>query len=174
MTVTVGADIFTSDRLSTGAFTDSAGSVPATSTTSQLGPIFNASWQFRVAATGLRELTFFVADRYRTRYSLDRVSIDGSSGDYLDSGVHTLIPIAHASDVLADGFFRYQTGLSSDNSIATAGERAGGVTLGLSQRLGADFVLMPFVRGQIGTLESAGVTVPAHGLSGGVSLTERF
>jgi hypothetical protein len=60
-----------------------------------------------------------------------------------------------------------QTGLSIDNSFATAGITAGTVTLGLAQDFGA-YRLEPFVRGGYGKLDMGNHNPTAATLGGGV------
>lgn len=147
--------------------------------TTQLGPVFTADWQLRLARGGFRELTFYAVDRYRTNYrigtsDLQDEPVDQSSGNYLDAGVRSVIAAGVSTGVLAQANFRHQTGLDADNTIATAGIVSGALTLGVVRDIGRGYSVQPFVRGQLGRISSAGEASTAVGYSGGVMLGVRF
>jgi hypothetical protein len=68
---------------------------------------------------------------------------------------------------------RYHTGLTVDNSVATAAIASGGGTLGLAWGVGAT-TLTPYVRAQAGAIDTGGFMTPILGLSGGITLGTRF
>lgn len=164
MTVGLSGDFYTEDELVQGT----------TPMATQLGPIFTFDWQFRVAAPRFRELTFYAVDRYRTKYEREDASIPRSSGNYLDAGVRAVLPLGRRTSFLTGLGFRHQTGLDSDDTISAASLVSGGLTLGLRQDLGGGYALEPFVRGQIGEMESAGRSADATAIGGGVTLGLRF
>lgn len=152
---------------------------PGTSLTAQLGPVLTADWQFRLAAGGLRELTLYAVDRYRTKYStgssvIGNEPVAESSGNYLDAGIRSIIGMGQATGILAAGNFRHQTGLKSDNTLATAGVVSGTLTLGMIRDLGSGYTVQPFVRGQVGRINTAGEASSAIGFCGGVTVGLRF
>jgi hypothetical protein len=173
MTLGLSADIYsTSDEISDPAAGGAA-------ITTKLGPVFSADWQLRLTAPRFRELTVYAVDRYRTRYSSGLASIgsgpvDESSGNYLDLGTRGIIAAGRGTGVLAAINFRHQTGLKSDDTIATAAMVSGGVTLGLVRDLGRGYSVQPFIRGQLGTIKSVDQSSTATGLGGGVALGRRF
>jgi hypothetical protein len=157
----VTADFFTRDHI---------GGEQADMPSRRLGPIFAARWQFRAAPPpGLRELTFYATDRYRTRFREGDTPVPGSDGNYFDAGVRAVWSApGHMGVVTALGA-RHQTGLNIDNAFTTAGFAGGGATLGLDVRSGG-LTFGPFVRGQLGQLDVGGIKTRATGLAVGVSL----
>ncbi|HEU4631450.1 MAG TPA: hypothetical protein VFS08_16980 [Gemmatimonadaceae bacterium] len=167
MTLSVAADLFTGDELRDGGGTDVL--VAAT----RLGPVYTASWQLRLGTRRFRELTLYATDRYRTRYEQDGAPVAGSDGNYLDAGLRAVRPLGGRTDLLAGLQLRHQTGLDVDESLATAGAVAGGVTLGLSRTVGR-LLVQPYVRAQLGRLEAGGERVSTSGFGGGIALGGRF
>lgn len=166
MTFTVSADMFTRDELTTGG-----GDVPIAAV--RLGPVYGADWKLQVGTTSFRELALYVSDRYRTSYELDGAKVDGSSGNYLEAGVRSVRPIGRATDLLAGAQFRHHTGLDVDRTLATAAVAAGSVTVGLSRVLGI-LIVQPYMRAQVGTLDTGGDQVSLTGLGGGIAVGARF
>jgi hypothetical protein len=171
MTLGLSADVYpTADRVT-------AANLGNGFITTQLGPVLTADWQLRLAKNGFRELTLYAVDRYRTNYqvgssALPEETVDQSSGNYLE--IRSIISAGRSTGVLASLNFRHQTGLDADNTIATAGIVGGALTLGLVRDLGGAYTLQPFVRGQIGSISSAGVSTTGVGYAGGVTLGLRF
>ena len=166
MTLSVAADLFTGDELRDGR---GAAVIAAT----QLGPVYTASWQLRVGTRHFRELTLHATDRYRTRYEQGGARVAGSDGNYLDAGLRAVRSLGGRTDLLAGLNVRHQTGLEVDESLATAGAVAGGVTLGLSRALGG-LLVQPYVRAQLGRLDTGGQRVSTTGFGGGIGLGGRF
>jgi hypothetical protein len=165
MTFGLSADIFTEDKLIEDA---------ASSASTQLGPIYTAEWQLRVASRSFRELTFYAIDRYRSKYKRDGATVPKSDGNYVDAGVRSIIAVGAKTGVLAAANVRHHTGLKSDNTLATAALASGGLTLGLSRDLGSGYLLQPFARGQIGRVKTGVHESNATGVGAGVTLTRRF
>ena len=162
MTFGVTGNVYQHDELTTK---DSSGAKYTAKV--HLGPSFQVTWQWRLATPGFRELSLYAVDRYRTKYDEGGPSIAGTSGNYLDAGIRAALPLGESTSwTLALGFVD-QTGLSIDNSFATAGITAGTVTLGLARDFGA-YRLEPFVRGGYGKLDMGSHYPTAASLGGGV------
>ncbi len=149
------------------------------SITTQLGPVLTLDWQLRLAAARFRELTLYAVDRYRTTYGTGTsggptVAVSQSSGNYLDAGIRGVLPAGPATGILAALNFRHQTGLDTDETIATAGMVSGALTVGLIRSVGSGYTIQPFVRGQIGRIEVTDNATSATGLAGGVTVGLRF
>ena len=168
MTVALSTDVFGDEDLVL-ATNGSDGTV-----TTRLGPIFTVDWQLRVATPRLRELTFYVVDRYRTQYERGGRAVEGSSGNYLDAGVRTVFPLSPSTGLLSAVNLRHQTGLKSDSTLATAATASAGLTLGLQRSLGSGFELQPFVRADYGRIKSADASASVTGLAAGITLGRRF
>jgi hypothetical protein len=165
LTVGVSADFYTEDKLTTG----NAGS----EATVQLGPIVTAEAQLRLAAGGLRDLTLYAVERYRSSFKRAGETVPGSSGHYTEAGLRGVIPAGRSMGIVAALHGRYHTGLEVDNTLATAAVRTGGATLGVAFDLGRSGTLQPFVRGQLGTIETGGRRTDARGIAAGVVLGVR-
>jgi hypothetical protein len=169
MTIGLSADFYpTEDRIEDTSLQS------GTQLVSQLGPVLTADWQLRLATPGFRELTLYAVDRYRTKYRSGIITQAGSNGNYLDMGARTTISAGRATGVVAGLNVRHQTGLKSDNTIATAAMLSAALSLGLVHNLGAHYVLQPFVRGQLGRLKTGEQSTTATGFAGGVTLGLRF
>ena len=170
MTVALSADLFGDEELEvTSGGTGGTGTV-----TTRLGPIFTIDWQLRVATTRLRELTFYLVDRYRTPYERGGVEVEESSGNYADGGVRAVFPLSPSTGLLSVLNVRHQTGLKSDSTLATAATAGAGVMLGLQRSLGGGYELQPFVRADYARIKSVDASVTGTGLSGGISFGRRF
>jgi hypothetical protein len=172
MTLGLSADLYPGqDEIRDPAFQGST-------LTTQLGPVLTADWQLRVARHGFRELTLYALDRYRTSYrigssDLGSSTVPQSHGNYLDLGVRAVVSVNPRAGILVSPNFRHQTGLKSDNTVATAGIVSGTLTVGLIRSLGS-YSLQPFVRGQVGRLKTGDESTAATGLAAGVAFTARF
>ena len=173
MTIALSADIFTKDRLTSLDPGDGQNAVAGTVET-QLGPIVMVDWQLRLASSRFRELTLYAVDRYRTKYKRDGVSVDGSSGNYFDTGVRSVLPVARSSAILAHLNVRNHTGLKSDVTLATAAITSAALTLGLVQDLGGGYSLQPFARAQTGRMKTGNNSGNVQAFAAGVTLGLRF
>ena len=167
MTFSLAADLFTHDELRDG------GGGAAVIAATQLGPVYTASWRLRVGTRRFRELSLYATDRYRTRYEQDGVRMAGSDGNYLDAGVRMVRSMGGRTDLLAGLNLRHQTGLEVDESLTTAGAVAGGATLGLSRALGG-LLVQPYVRAQLGRMDTGGQRVSTTGFGAGIGFGGRF
>lgn len=168
MTFGVSADFYSTEELETGT----SGGEPVAE--SQLGPIYTADWQFEVASTRFRELTFYIVDRYRTEYKQAGVKRPDSNANYLDAGFRAVAGLAPSTGLLIALNGRHHTGLGSDDFLTTAAVASGSLTVGLLQRLGSNYSVQPFVRVQGGRLESGDASSNITGFSGGLTLGVRF
>jgi hypothetical protein len=162
MTFGLTGNVYAHDALTT---TDSGGAKYTANV--HLGPSFQGTWQWTFATPGFRDLSLYAVDRYRTKYDEGGPAIAGTSGNYLDAGLRAALPIGESTSWTVGLGFVDQTGLSIDNSFATAGITAGTVTLGLAQDFGA-YRLEPFVRGGYGKLDMGNHNPTAATLGGGV------
>ena len=168
MTVNVAADVYGRDRLTVKGADGSEARADV-----QLGPTLTAEWQLRVAAPRFSELTLYVVDRFRTSYEQGDSTVAGSSGNYLDFGVRGVLPATRTLGIVARLEGRHQTGLDADNTLATAAMVSGAATLGLAYERGR-YALQPFVRAQLGSIETGAETVSASALAAGVTLGARY
>lgn len=168
MTLGLSADLFSADRLGI----DGTGEGGASDT--KLGPIFTFDWQLQLAAPRFRELTLYAIDRYRTAYSRNDVAVEGSSGNYLDAGVRSVLPLSRALGLLTQLNARHQSGLASDNTLASAATAGAALTLGLVSQGRSGFTLHPFVRGQYARISSGTSDGSGTGLAAGLTAGLRF
>jgi len=170
-TMGVAADLFTTGKVSGGVQSES-----------RLGPVVTTDVQYRMANTrlrrvGLREITVFGAERFRSPFTLNGEKKDGSSGHEGEFGMTTTVPFGRALGLSATGVLAYSSGLSVDNSLTTAAFRSASLQLGLPYRLGGDVVIRPYAGVQAGRIKSGtGVasSVSAGGISAGLTLSTEF
>ncbi|MCE2899862.1 MAG: hypothetical protein ACK5XT_06970 [Gemmatimonas sp.] len=146
LSVTGAVDVYSDDELR-----GPLGASAAPISTVRLGPIYTTDVQLQLAAPRLREFVLWGSNRFRTRYQLDGVERAGTSGNYLDGGVRTRIPLSGGTDLLLTGDGRWHTGLAINQGLATSGVISGGGTIGLITQAGA-FSIQPYIRGQGGQL----------------------
>jgi hypothetical protein len=140
------------------------------STSYRLGPQLLANAMLELGVSGFRTFTITAADRYRTAFSGPTgAKVDGSSGNALEVGVQGITGVAGRTGFLfrVDGWM--DGGLEVDNTITTAAMNGIGVTLGLSVPAGRA-AFQPFIRGQVGKLDTGPVSTTATGFGAGVKL----
>ena len=171
-----GGGVIGADAVSSGGATASTGT--ATIATVQLGPVVSADVQYNAPAPVLRELVLYGSAQYRTPYARDGIRVRNSAATYLNSGVRTVIPLATGRDAFVGGDVRYSTGIPTGGGLTTAFYTTGGVTAGLSQRVGRRLTAQPYVRAQIGRIVGRGIdrghNAIFRGLSAGFTLLSRF
>ena len=169
LTLSASADVFGNDRLSSGDATSSG-------IDTGLGPIYTGELQFQVGTRWARDLTVYAVDRYRSSYKRSGEVVTGSDGNYLDVGARTLVPLAsHPSMAISGGInVRHQTGLGSDRTLPTAGYRGVAGVLGAAKTVGGVYSIQPFIRAQLGTIETAGRSSSARFVGAGVTLGRQF
>lgn len=144
----------------------------------KLGPVLSADAQLLLGVPRLRELMLWSAVRYRSNFSRDGITVENTSGAYLDGGVRTSVPIAAATDIVLAANGRFHTGLAIDEGLPTSGVTSGTVTIGLSQRAGS-LVFQPFARATSGSVNARGSARDLQqasftGFTGGLVIISRF
>lgn len=187
LTATLATDFFQRDRLrgggvigagTTGGPAASASASTATIATVQLGPVVSADVQYNAPAPALRELVLYGSAQYRTPYARDGIRVRNSAATYVNTGVRTGIPLATGRDAFVSGDIRYSTGIPTGGGLTTTFYTVGGVTAGVSQRVGRRLTAQPYVRAQIGRIVGRGLDrghdAIFRGLSAGFTLLSRF
>jgi len=169
LSLNVTTDFFTTDRgrieLSGGERTDFA---------FRLGPVVTAQGQLRVAAARFRELTVYAVDRYRTSFKGDSGGrVPGSSGNAFELGAAGVMGRGRSTGVVLGADARFHSGLSVDNTLATAALRAAGLTLGLARDVGR-LSVRPALRAQLGSVNSGDTRAGATALGVSVTAGTRF
>ena len=165
MTLGLAGDFFGEDELRSGAT-----AAPPT----RLGPIYTAEWTLDFATRRLREASLYVVDRYRTNYEQDGEKIDESSGNYLDAGLRLIFPAGPRMGIITALGVRHHTGLKVDNTLSTAAAASGALTLGLSREVGNGYMFQPYLRAQMGTIETGENSADANALGFGLTFSRRF
>ncbi len=179
LSVAMAADVFADDKLKSESVADTAKAGGAGSVaTVRLGPVFSADAQLQIAAPRVRELLAYTSFRWRAPFSRDGITVERSSGKYIETGLRTAIPLAPARDIVLSADARWQSGLGIDLGLPTAGVTSGSASVGLNIRRGL-LAVQPYVRGQVGTLlqRTATVNKPPQAFSGtaaGLVISSRF
>lgn len=155
MALSLASTFYTKDRVSLDG-----GPAPEAVT---LGPMFTAEWRWRMASPIFRELSVFAFDRYRTAYHRGGETVDGTSGNELEAGAQGSLPLSPRLSLVAGVNGRHHTGLSVDNSLATAAVAAGGLDVGLEWETGA-VSLRPTIGAMIGRMDTGGQKITVHEL----------
>ncbi|MBK8250386.1 MAG: hypothetical protein IPK85_23770 [Gemmatimonadetes bacterium] len=170
----VAADLFREDRLR-GAV-DGAGAGAASLATVQLGPVLTADAQLQLGAPRWREVVMYSSALWRARYARDGITVGGSSGRYVETGLRAARPLRPGTDVVLGAAARMHGGLATDLGLATRAVRAGDVTVGFRSGIGP-VAVQPYVRGQVGVLGTRGGVLPSRsfrGFTSGLVLQGRF
>jgi len=170
LSLSVAADVFGTDRLRAGI----AGSTPGTVARVQLGPVLSTDAQLFLAAPRVREAVLWVSNRWRASFARDGATVSGSSGDYVDGGFRTSVPLSRWTDLLLAADGRWQSGLAFDDALITAGTTSGGITVGVPHRTG-NLTIQPFARAQIGRVRTSDAVASAMtGGTVGLTILSRF
>jgi len=175
--VAMAADVFTADRLKSDSPSDTSSAVSSVATV-RLGPVFSADAQLQIAAPRVRELLAYTSYRWRAPFARDGITVERSSGQYVDAGVRTVLPLGARSALVVSTDARWHSGLGIDLGLPTAGVASGTLTVGVNLRR-ALFSMQPYVRAQGGSLSQRTATVnkPSQSFSGaafGLVVTSRF
>lgn len=175
LSLAAAADVFGNDRLRGGVPNDSAG---LGETRVRLGPVFSGDVQLHLAIPRVRELLAYGAYRWRAPFARDGRTVEGSSGQYLEVGARSAIPLGAGRDAVVAVDGRWHSGLAIDQGLPTAGVASAGATAGV-QWSRALFSVQPYVRGQLGTLTQRAplqprVTQSFVGVGGGLIVVTRF
>ncbi len=176
LNVVVAGDVFADDRLRGGAVIDSSG-LPGEARV-RLGPVLSTDAQLQIATTRLSDLLVYTAYRWRAPYARDGLTIERSSGQYLEGGVRAVVPWKRGRDVVLTSDARWHSGLGVDQGLPTAGVTSGSVSAALQIARGL-LSIQPFIRAQGGALRQPGAAVPLGaqrflGVGGGLVIVNRF
>ncbi len=153
LSVAMATDVFAEDKLKSelaaGASGGNFGSQSVASV--KLGPVFSADAQMQFAVPRLREFLAYTAYRWRAPFARDGVTVERSSGQYLETGVRAAIPIAAGRDLVLSTDARWHSGLGIDLGLPTSGVLSGAASVGFNVRRGL-LALQPYVRLQGGSL----------------------
>jgi hypothetical protein len=165
MSVSVSSTFFTQDRMTL------PGSGPAPDPVT-LGPMFTGEWQLRAASSLFRELNVYAFDRYRTKYSRSGATVDGTDGNELELGARGLVPLSPTLALVTGARARHYTGLSVDNTLATAASASGGIQVGLAWTTGA-VVVSPVLGADIGRIKTGNESLSTHKLEAMFTINPR-
>lgn len=171
LSLSVTADAFGTDRLRQ---TNAPSTVDAALASVRLGPVLTADAQLQLAVPRVREATLWVSNRWRSSFARDGITVGGSSGNYLDGGFRTTVPLTRRTDLTLAADGRLQSGLSFDEGILTAATTAGVLTAAVSQRV-AGLTLQPYARAQVGGITAKpGERTTMTGAVLGLTVLARF
>lgn len=179
LSLAASADVFADDRLRGGVVGDSAVTgVPGGEARVRLGPVLSADAQLIIAAPRVRELLVYGTYRWRAPFARDGRTVERSSGQYVETGVRTVIPWGTGRDAILSADARWHSGLGVDQGLPTAGVTSGSVTGGV-QFSRALLSVQPYVRAQLGSLTQRAALVPSVsqsfvGVGGGLVVVTRF
>ncbi len=173
LSITGAADLYSDDILRDPLVPVTAAPIA----TVMLGPVYTTDVQLQLAAPRVKELVLWGSNRFRSRFERDGVEVAGTSGNYLDGGLRTSVPLTRTLDLLLTGDGRWHTGLAINQGLATSGVISGGGTLGLIKRAGT-FSIQPYMRAQGGQLRprvtGTTPTTSFFGGSAGLVIVTRF
>ncbi len=175
--VAMAADVFSTDRLS-GPLRINANGSSSSEATVRLGPVYSADAQLQLAAPHTRELLVYSAYRWRAPFARDGITVERSSGKYLDTGVRGALSMGPGRDFVfaADG--RWHSGLGVDLGLPTSGVTSGALTMGFNIRR-ALMSWQPYLRGQAGALSQRTASAlrtsqSFRGMTAGLVFSSRF
>jgi len=177
LSVAMSADVFSNDELRTPSVSGTS-SGAAARTLVRLGPVYSADVQMTFAAPRMRQLLGYALYRWRAPFSRNGTTVQGSSGQYLDTGARAAIAIGPQRDVILGADARLHAGLGVDEGLPTAGVASAGLSAGVELRRGL-LSVQPYVRAQNGMLRQRGVgdaapTQSFRGVAGGIVAVTRF
>jgi hypothetical protein len=169
------ADVFADDRLRGGIVGEG---LPGSEARVRLGPVLSADAQLIIAAPRVREVVAYGSYRWRAPFARDGRTVERSSGQYVETGVRTVIPWATGRDVILATDGRWHSGLGVDQGLPTSGVTSGSLTTGV-QFSRALLSIQPYVRAQLGTLTQRAALVSSVaqsfvGVGGGLVVVTRF
>ena len=164
----LAGDLFGESRIMVAA----PGGDPVESTY-KLGPQLAGSAILELGVRGFRSFTLAITDRYRSRFTgFDGEKASGSSGNLVEGSLGFITGQGGRAGLAVRVEGRFDSGLEVDNTITTAAMTSGGLTVGLFAPIGRA-TLQPFVRAQIGRLDTGEDAATATGFGGGIALTLR-
>lgn len=178
LSIAAAADIFADDRLRGAVLGDSAPAGVTGESRVRLGPVLSGDLQLLIAAPRVRELLTYASYRWRAPYARDGQTVERSSGQYIETGVRTVVPWRRGRDVVLAADGRWHSGLGVDQGLPTAGVTSGSVMAALQITRGL-MTTQPYVRAQAGTLRQRASQLSTGsqrfvGVGGGLVLVTRF
>ncbi|MEP7346177.1 MAG: hypothetical protein ABI877_12955, partial [Gemmatimonadaceae bacterium] len=155
LSLAMAADVFADDRLRGVPDGSPAGTPTTTLATVRLGPVLTGDAQLLLASNRFRELILYTSYYWRSAYSRDGRTAEGSSGKYLATGLRAALPLRTRTDLILAGDGRWHSGLGIDQGLPTSGVRSASLTMGLNARRQA-YSLQPYLRAQVGSLHQRG------------------
>jgi len=168
MAFSVAATFYTQDALTQTLPGDTIVSTKVT-----LGPMFQGEWRWRMSMPAFRELNVYAYDRYVMRYqNAAGATVPGTNGNFFYAGVSGVTSLNPAMSIVSQVHARWLTGLSIDNTLATAATVTGGAGIGVAFVTGP-VVITPVVGGEYGTINSGLQTFPVTELQFTLTLASR-
>ena len=168
MAFSVAATFYTQDALTQTLPGDTLISTRVT-----LGPMFQGEWRWRMSTPAFRELNVYTYDRYVMRYqNAQSISVPGTNGNFFYAGASGVTSLNPNLSLVSQVHARWLTGLSIDNTLATAATVTGGAGIGLAIITGP-FVFTPTVGGEYGKINSGLQTFPVTELQLTLTLASR-
>jgi hypothetical protein len=118
-----------------------------------LGPMLQGEWRWRTQASGFRTISVFAYDRFISRYTSAGKVVPGTNGNFFYMGANGISPLNPNFGIVSSLHMRWLTGLSIDNTLATAATFTGGLGLGVSWVTGP-VTLTPIVGAEFGQINS--------------------
>jgi hypothetical protein len=120
----------------------------------------------------------YSAYRWRAPFARDGRTVERSSGQYVEAGVRTVMPMGTGRDAILSLDGRWHSGLGVDQGLPTSGVTSGSVTAGV-QFTRSLLTIQPYLRGQVGSLTQRAALVPSVsqsflGVGGGLVVVTRF
>lgn len=179
LSLATSADVFADDRLRGGVVGDSAiAGLPDGEARVRLGPVISADAQLILAAPRVRELVVYSAYRWRAPFARDGRTVERSSGQYIEAGARTVLPLGTGRDAILSADGRWHSGLGVDQGLPTSGVTSGSMTAGVQFTRGL-LTLQPYARAQVGSLTQRAALLPSVsqsfvGVGGGLVVVTRF
>jgi hypothetical protein len=118
-----------------------------------LGPMIQGEWRWRTSTEAFRQLSVYAYDRYVSRYKSAGKTVPGTNGNFLYGGITGMSPFSPNWGLVTQLHGRWLTGLSIDNTLATAATVTGGAGIGLYWVAGS-FTLTPMLGAEYGQIDS--------------------
>ncbi|HUO50934.1 MAG TPA: hypothetical protein VMT93_00310 [Gemmatimonadaceae bacterium] len=125
-----------------------------------LGPMFQGEWRWRLSVPAFRSLDVWAYDRYVSRYqNAQGQQVAGTNGNFFYFGANGLTTLDPSRALVTQVHGRWLTGLSIDNTLATAATLAFGAGIGMAFDTGG-LTLTPMLGGEYGRINSGLQTFP--------------
>jgi len=138
-----------------------------------LGPMLQGEWRWRMSVPSFRELNVYAYDRYVSRYkNASGAQVPGTNGNFFYFGANGLTTLSPGSALITQVHGRWLTGLSIDNTLATAATFTAGAGVGVAFVTGG-VTLTPMLGGEYGTINSGLQTFPVTQLQLAFTIASR-